>query len=355
MDLTDKPRAVRKGEELDSEKVGEFLKDSIPGLSGSVEIRQFPSGFSNLTYSVTVGDAEFVLRRPPFGTKAKTAHDMGREYRMLKALRPVFPYCPEPYVYTEDLSVIGAPFYVMERLRGIILRRLMPEGLELTADQVRRLCRRLLEVLTELHSLDYESIGLRDFGKPRGYVERQTTGWAERYRAARTPDAPDCEEVMAWIEENRPPDNPTPTVIHNDFRLDNVVLDENDPMRIIGVLDWEMATVGDPLMDFGNSMAYWIQEDDPPGRRILSLLPANLKGLPSRTDMVDWYRATSGGEIPDFDFYYCFGLFRLAVICQQIYYRHYHGQTKDERFGMLIHAVNALDDACRSVIAESDL
>ncbi len=355
MDFTDKPRAVRKGEELDAAKIEEFLKDSIPGLSGSVAIRQFPSGFSNLTYWVAVGDAEFVLRRPPFGTKAKTAHDMGREYRMLKALRPVFPYCPEPYLYTEDTSIIGSPFYVMERVKGIILRRELPEGLEFTTDQARRLCRRLLDVHVELHSIDYEHIGLGDFGKAEGYVERQVAGWAKRYRAARTPDAPDCEGVMAWVAEKMPPDSPTPGVIHNDFRLDNVVLDENDPMRIIGVLDWEMATIGDPLMDFGNSMAYWIQDDDPPGRHLVRLVPADLKGLPTRNEMVEWYSTASGREMPNFDFYYCFGLFRLAVICQQIYYRYYHGQTKDERFKMLIHAVNALDEAGRSVIETSGL
>ncbi len=353
MDIVDKAADVRDGEELDTAKVEAFLKESIPDLTGQLTIRQFPSGFSNLTYLLTIGGRELVLRRPPFGTKAKTAHDMSREFRILKALRPVFPYCPEPLVYTEGTSIIGCPFYVMERLRGLILRKDLPKGLSYTPEQAKMLCERLLDVLLKLHSIDYKEIGLENFGKPEGYVKRQVVGWSERYRAARTDDAPDCEEVMAWILEKMPPDTGRPAVIHNDYRFDNLVLDEQDHMKIIGVLDWEMATIGNPLMDLGNSLAYWIQRDDPEDMHLMRMMPTTMEGALTREEMVEYYGKKSGLSIENFDFYYCFGLFRLAVIAQQIYYRYYHGQTKDERFKILIFGVQMLDKAARKVVGQS--
>jgi aminoglycoside phosphotransferase (APT) family kinase protein len=353
MDITDKATAIRGGEELDTATVETFLKDAIPGLTGRLMIKQFPRGHSNLTYLLTVGEKEFVLRRPPFGTKAKSAHDMGREYKMLSALRPVFPYCPEPLVYTEDTSIIGSPFYVMERLCGIILPKDLPAGLNLTPEHVAELCDRLIDVLVELHSIDYNEIGLGNYGKPEGYVKRQVEGWSQRYRNARTPDAPDFEEGMMWLHEHMPPESPRPAIVHNDYKLDNVVLDERNPVKIIGVLDWEMATVGDPLMDLGNSLAYWVQRDDPPEMEIVRLMPTDLEGAPIRSQIVERYAEKSGCNVERFDFYYCFGLFRLAVIAQQIYYRYYHGQTTDERFKMMIHAVKVLEKTARRVISES--
>lgn len=355
MDYIDKATNVRTGEELDPAKIEEFLKDSIPGLAGPLTIRQFPSGYSNLTYLLSVGDTEFVLRRPPFGTKAKTAHDMGREYKMLKALRPVFSYCPEPLVYTEDESIMGCPFYVMERLHGIILRKDVPPGLGFTPDRFRYLCERLLDVQVELHSVDFKKIGLEHFGNPAGYVKRQVVGWSQRYRAARTPDAPDYEDVMAWIVEKMPADTDRPGVIHNDYRFDNVVLDENNPTDIVGVLDWEMATIGDPLMDVGNSLAYWVERDDPSEMQVVRVMPTTQEGAFTRKEYLERYASKSGYSVAAFDFYYCFGLFRLAVICQQIYYRYYHGQTKDDRFKTLIFIVNVLEKAARDIVGRSSL
>jgi len=355
MDVTDKAVSVRKGEELDPGAIHRFLADAIPGLSGDITIRQFPGGYSNLTYLITVGDTEMVLRRPPFGRKAKTAHDMSREYRMLSALRPVFPYCPKPLAYVEDETIIGCQFYVMERIKGIILRRGLPSGITFSSDQARQLCERLIDVHLELHNLDYRGIGLSDFAKPEGYVERQVVGWSDRYRAARTDDAPDFEYVMAWIREKMPPDTDRPTVIHNDYRFDNVVLDEKDPMRIIGVLDWEMATIGDPLMDLGNSLCYWVQKGDSPEMQAVRLNPPEMANAYTREDFVRRYEGKSGRTIGSFDFYYCFGLFRLAVIAQQIYYRSYHGQTQDERFKALIFGVRALENTARRVIDASKL
>jgi aminoglycoside phosphotransferase (APT) family kinase protein len=354
-DLVNGAGKVRPGEELDVARVEAYLKDTLDGLSGPLTLKQFPSGYSNLTYLLTIGDRELVLRRPPFGTKAKTAHDMGREYRVLFALSGVFPYAPRPLVYTEDESIIGCPFYVMERIPGIILRRDPPPGLNLSPAQMGALCRHLFEILVELHGIDYQAVGLGDFGKPEGYVKRQVEGWSRRYRNARTPDAPDGEEVMAWIAEKMPPDSDPPALIHGDFKLDNVVLDPADPTRIVGVLDWEMATVGDPLMDLGNSMAYWVEAGDPPDRQAIRRMPTNLDGALTRREAVELYVRKSGRPIDNFEYYYVFGLFRLAVIGQQIYYRFYHGQTQDQRFRAIILAVQVLDKTAREIIVGSKL
>jgi aminoglycoside phosphotransferase (APT) family kinase protein len=355
MEFTDKPTKVRQGEELDLKVIERFLKDNIPGLSGELLVRQFPSGYSNLTYLIQVGDKELVLRRPPFGRKAKTAHDMGREYRILKALNPVFPYCPKPLAYAEDESVIGCPFYVMERIKGIILRKNLPKGLEFTPDQMRSLCENLLDVHYKLHSIDYKAIGLEGFGKPEGYVKRQVEGWSERYRAARTPDAPAFEKVMQWLHDRMPPDFPKPAVIHNDYKFDNVVLDPDNPLKIVGVLDWEMATIGDPLMDLGCSLGYWVQSDDPPNFQAVGMLPTNLPGALTRDELVKRYAENAGILLENYCFYFCFGLFRLAVIAQQIYYRFYHGQTKDERFKLFIVAVHILEEQATRTIEQSNL
>jgi aminoglycoside phosphotransferase (APT) family kinase protein len=355
MDLTDKSKQVRQGEELDLKPVEQFLKDSIPGLAGELKVEQFPSGYSNLTYLIKVGKTDLVLRRPPFGRKAKTAHDMGREYRILKALNPVFPYCPKPLAYMEDESVMGCPFYVMERIQGIILRKTLPKGLEFTPDQMRLLCENLLDVHYNLHSIEYKAIGLEGFGKPEGYVKRQVKGWSERCKAAQTPDAPTFERVMQWLHDKMPPDFTEPSIIHNDYKFDNVVLDPANPLKIIGVLDWEMATIGDRLMDLGNSLGYWVQSDDPPNFQATGTLPTSLPGALTRDEMVKRYAEKAGITINNFDFYLCFGLFRLAVIAQQIYYRFYYGQTKDERFKSLVVAVHILEEKANKTLEQSDL
>ncbi|RJX35366.1 MAG: phosphotransferase family protein [Desulfarculus sp.] len=350
MQIQDQAAPIRSGEELSRERLAAYLKQAVPELRGELEIEQFPRGFSNLTYLLKVGERQMVLRRPPHGTKAKSAHDMGREFRVLSALQGVFPYCPRPLAFCQDPAVMGCDFYVMERLQGVILRKQLPPGLSFPPEQMGRLCRRLLEVQLELHGIDYQAVGLGDFGKPVGYVERQVLGWSQRYRAAHTPDAPDYEWVMAWLVEHMPLDSVRPAIIHNDFKLDNVVLDPADLTRIVGVLDWEMATIGDPLMDLGNSLAYWVQSDDPPELIQIASVPTYLPGSPSRRELMQLYAQKSGLALEGFDYYYCFGLFRLAVIAQQIYYRFHHGQTKDQRFAALILAVQVLERAARQVI-----
>ena len=353
--MNDRATSIRSGEELDAKKVLDFLRDSVPGLKGEVEIKQFPSGFSNLTYLVKVGEREMVLRHPPFGRKAKTAHDMGREYRVLSSLKPVFPYCPQPLVYTEDEAVMGCPFYVMERIPGVILRRDLPKGMELSPQEARTLSENLIKVQCQLHTVDYVQAGLGDFGRPEGYVRRQVEGWSKRYRDARTPDAPDFEKVMQWLYDKMPGESGIVGIIHNDFKFDNAVLDPSNPTEIIGILDWEMATLGDPLMDLGSSLGYWVEKDDPEMMQAIRQMPTHLEGMLTRKEQFALYSELRGIKTDNFDFYYCFGLFRLAVIAQQIYYRFYHGQTKDERFGMLIAAIRVLEATALQVIEKSDL
>lgn len=355
MDNIDQARDIRPGEEFDSAAVEVFLKDTIPDLQGPLSIRQFPSGHSNLTYLLTCGERQMVLRRPPFGTKAKTAHDMGREYRVLSALENDYPYCPRTLAYTEDTSIIGCPFYVMERIKGVIVRREFPRGFDDSPKTIQKLCRKLVAVHNALHSIDASKVGLENFGKPRGYVERQVKGWSKRYQAAHTLDAPDCEDIMAWLQDKMPNDSDRPAIIHNDFKLDNVVIDPDNPVNIIGVLDWEMATLGDPLMDLGSSLAYWVEKNDPPEMQAMRFMPTDTEGALTRRELVAYYTQLSGRGVDHYDFYYCFGLFRLAVIAQQIYYRFYHGQTRDKRFEAFILGVHALDKTARLKISQSNL
>lgn len=341
---------IRQGEELPEKKILAFIQDEIQGLDGPVVIQQFPHGHSNLTYLISAGERQMVLRCPPRGTKAKTAHDMGREYRILSALEKVYPYCPRPLVYSEDESILGSPFYLMERIQGIIVRRDFPGRMNLTPTDTTQLFETLLQVQYELHAIDFEHIGLGNFGKPKGYVKRQVEGWSRRYRAARTPDVPDGETVMNWLLETMPPDTPWPALIHNDFKFDNVILDPENPSKIIGVLDWEMATIGDPLMDLGSSLGYWVEPTDPPEMQPWRMGPTNAPGALTRKQMKARYEALSGRSIENFSFYYGFGLFRLAAIVQQIYYRFYHGQTKDKRFKSFASSVQALIKAANLVI-----
>ena len=245
MQVTDSATHVRPGEEIDAHAVGVFLKSHINDLEGEVQIRQFPSGFSNLTYLITAGDRQMVLRRPPIGANIKSGHDMGREYRVLSALHPVFPRCPRPLVFTEDESLIGAPFFVMEKLSGIILRKDLPTGLSYSPNLARTLCENLVDALADIHAIDVKSAGLDFIGKPTGYVKRQVDGWSNRYRRAKTADAPDFEAVMAWLADKMPGDTKMPAMVHNDYKLDNLVLDPKNPEQITGILDWEMATHGE--------------------------------------------------------------------------------------------------------------
>jgi aminoglycoside phosphotransferase (APT) family kinase protein len=334
----DQPASVRERETLDTTKLQAYLHEHLPNAGQTLTVAQFPSGYSNLTYLLRLGNQELVLRRPPLGANIKSAHDMAREYRLLSALIDVYRKVPRPLLYCDDPAIIGAPFYVMERATGIILRNRPPRGLIITPQLMRQICMTLVDTLAELHEIDYAACGLADLGQPQGYIERQVNGWTKRYSAAQTDDIPAMEATAEWLH-NHMPRTTRATLIHNDFKYDNVVLDPHDPTRIIAVLDWEMATIGDPLMDLGTTLGYWAEADDPVELRQFGLtsLPGNL----SRDEFIQRYAECSGQDVSKILFYYVYGLFKVAVIVQQIYARYRQGYTSDSRFAALIHVVHA--------------
>ena len=340
----DRPGEVRAGEELEVERLAAYLRERLPELAGPLEIEQFPRGFSNLTYLLRAGSRELVLRRPPIGAAVKSGHDMGREHRILSRLHAVYDKAPEPLVYCEDPEVLGAPFYVMERVEGVILRPKMPEPMHPPPERMAAIAEGFVETLAELHAVDFEAAGLGELGRPDGYVRRQIDGWAGRYEKARTDDIPEMTEIAAWLDARAPAESGA-ALIHNDFKYDNLVLDPEDGTRVIAVLDWEMATLGDPLMDLGTSLGYWVDPQDPPELRQLALSPTLLPGNPTRAELVERYASASGREVADPVFYYVYGLFKIAVIVQQIYARYRAGHTSDRRFAHLIEGVRACSRA----------
>jgi aminoglycoside phosphotransferase (APT) family kinase protein len=341
-------REVREEDAFDVAAVAGWLAREA-GVEGTPEVRQFPGGASNLTYLLTYPDRELILRRPPAGVKAKSAHDMGREYRIQSALGPVFGKVPAMVGFCEDPSVIGSEFYVMEKLEGTILRKDLPREWDVTPEEVSQLCRRAVDVLIELHGVSVSAAGLSDLGKGEGYVARQVGGWSRRYRAARTDDVGDGEAVMAWLAEHQPTDVGS-CLIHNDFRFDNLVLD--DAREVIGVLDWEMATVGDPLMDLAGGLAYWVEAGDDETFQLFRRQPTTAPGMWTRAEVFDYYTSRTGLAVTpeEWRFYEVFGLFRLCVIMQQIYSRYFHGQTHNPDFAILGEAGRYLEGRCLAVI-----
>lgn len=343
MDNIDRTKAVRAGEELDSEKLSAFLAQhglAQHGLAGPLTVEQFPSGHSNLTYLIRTGARELVLRRPPFGSKVKSAHDMGREVRILSRLHAVYPKAPLPLAYTDDEAILGAQFYVMERIRGRILRRAIPP--DFTPSIARALSEAAIDGLVELHALDYAAAGLADLGKPAGYVVRQVTGWAKRYQDSKTDDIPEVDAIARWLTErmDAASNASRAALIHNDWKYDNLVLDA-ELTRIIGVLDWEMSTIGDPLMDLGTTLSYWVEPNDPEELKMFAFGPTYAPGSMTRVELVERYAQKTGVTFDPL-FYFVFALFKNLVVAQQIYYRYQQGLTKDERFAMFIVGVRLI-------------
>ena len=333
-DFQDHPTAVRPGEELDVVKLEPFLRNHFPDVAGAVRVEQFPSGHSNLTYSIRLGEKQFVLRRPPFGSKVKSAHDMGREFRVLSKLHDSYSPAPEVLLFCDDVSVLGAPFYFMNPINGIILRRNPPAGLEFTPAVTRRLSESFVDNLALLHGLNYQAIGLADLGKPEKYLERQVRGWTERYAGSQTHDYPEVKAVAEWMAQNMPPSHDA-ALIHNDYKYDNTVLDSNDVTTIIGLLDWEMSTIGDPLTDLGTTLAYWIEAKDPEELQQHRSGPTTFPGSLTRAQIVERYARKTGRDVSHIAFYLAFARFKIAVIVQQIYYRFHQGLTKDQRFASM--------------------
>ena len=339
-------RAPRPGEELPIGAVDAWLKAQVPGLEGTPEVTQYSGGASNWTYRLQYPSRDFVLRRPPAGTKAKSAHDMGREHRVQSALRPHFPLVPAMVGLCEDEAILGAPFYVMERVEGVIPRKDFPPGVRLSEAQAATLCDAFVNTLVALHRVSPEASGLASLSRGPGYCRRQVEGWSDRYDRARTWNVPRFRRVRAWLHDHTPVDVAA-CIIHNDYRFDNLVLAQDDPTRIVGVLDWEMATVGDPLMDLGGSLAYWVEAGDGPLAKALRRQPTHLPGMLTRRGLVEAYLERTGHRPASFAFYEVFGLFRLAVIAQQIYYRYHHGQTRNPAFKNLWLMVHYLSYRCR--------
>jgi aminoglycoside phosphotransferase (APT) family kinase protein len=323
----------------------------VDGLGGEPpEVRQFPGGASNLTYLLRYPDRELILRRPPGGHRAASAHDMRREYRVQNAVRPVFPYVPTMHAFCDDESVLGGDFYVMDRLPGLILRGDLPPGLTLDPTAAMNLSTELIDRLVDLHRIDVEKVGLADLGKGAGYIGRQVRGWSERFRKARTENVPDFAEVMAWLEANQPPEVRI-CLIHNDYRFDNVVLAGRDELRVTGILDWEMATLGDPLMELGSTLSYWVQADDDEVMKASRRQPTHVPGMLTREEVVDYYLDRAGLDIDDWTFYEVYGLFRLAAVLQQIYYRYHTGGTTNPAFRDFWRFVGYLEGRCRRIIS----
>jgi aminoglycoside phosphotransferase (APT) family kinase protein len=339
---------VRKGEDFDLEAAERYLRANIEDLPDNrLEVSQFPSGASNLTYLLKIGDWEGVLRRPPLGPVPPKAHDMGRESGILSKLGAVYPLAPKPYFFCENEAVIGAPFYVMERRKGLVLDESFPEGIQPDEELCRGISRTVVDTLVRLHAVDVEEAGLGDFGKPEGFLQRQTEAWISRYDKAKTDDIEQVGPLTEWLSRDVP-ESPPPTVIHNDYKLNNLVLDPEDLTSVRAVLDWEMATVGDPLFDLAVSLTYWIEPDDPDELKAVMPTVTVTPGFMSRKDLIDRYETESGRDLSDMHWYVVFGYFKLAAILQQIFARWKNGQTEDERFSdfgervrtLILHAEN---------------
>lgn len=335
--LIDDAVDIRQGEELDIQKLSSYLKNNIPDFSDAITIKQFPGGFSNLTYLIKSGSKEYVLRKPPLGANIKSAHDMNREFKVLSLLEPVYTKIPKPLDYCDDEAILGSPFYLMERVKGVILRNKVPKELNLTAEHFRKLSTQTIENLVDLHNLELEVSKLITLGKPKGYVQRQTEGWTKRYFNAETDAITSMNAAAEWMRSNMPVKSDT-AFLHNDYKYDNLVLDA-ETLSIKAVLDWEMATVGDPLMDLGTSLAYWVEAKDNPALQSYNL--TWVEGNLTRQEVVEMYAKLRNIKVEDVLFYYVFGCFKLGVIAQQIYARYKKGYTKDKRFALLIHLVKA--------------
>ena len=334
-------KPVRESEQLDWGALTRYARAKLAAVLGDrfdaaapMTVEQFPGGHSNLTYLLRFGDQEFVMRRPPLGPVPLRAHDMAREYRILEAVHPVFSLAPQPFVLCEDASVIGSIFYLMERRHGLVVRSDEPPGLADRPAARRRLSRALLDALADLHAVDINVHGLVALGKPAGFVERQVRGWSERWSGSQTSEVPEMDMLAAWLAERLPPDPPRPTLVHGDFKLDNVMLDASDVGRLVGVFDWEMSAVGDPLIDLGILLAYWVHVSTA-SQRDAVVSVTHHPGWFTRAEILEHYGGRTELDLTNVTFYEVFAVFKLAVVLQQIFYRYHRGQTDDARFADL--------------------
>lgn len=343
--MIDDAGEIREDERLDEARLGDWLREKLPGAAGALAVRQFRGGHANLTYLLDLGGREMVLRRPPLGPVAPKSHDMAREYRALRALAPLYPQAPRPLLLCEDPAVIGAVFFVMERRRGIVVRHDWPRELGDDPALRRRIGESLVDALADLHLIDTARPEIAALGRPQGFVRRQVEGWYERWQRARTRDLPEMDRVAQWLVRTMP-DSVTVAVLHNDWKLDNAMLDPADPGRVAAVFDWDMATLGDPLVDLGTFLGYWAEPGDEVPRGTGSTVSA-LPGFPRRAELAERYRARTGADLARLPWYEAFGLFKTAVVLEQIYVRFVRGQTRDARFEALGGFVPLLAEAAR--------
>ena len=347
--MKDDTSEVRPDERLDEGRLQDFLRGKLEGSERPLRVRQFGGGAANLTYSLAMGGLEYVLRRPPLGPVAPKAHDMAREYRVLSVLHRAFPEAPRALLFCEDASVVGAPFFVMERRRGVVVRLCLPEAFAASPDAPRRMSEALVDTLARLHAVDFGALGLGDLGKPEGFLARQIAGWHDRWQRARVGEAAAMDDVHAWLVAHVPAESAV-ALVHNDYKLDNVMLDEANPARVVAVFDWDMATLGDPLSDLGALVTYWSEPTDPAPFRAMAMMPTT-HAFPSRSELVERYARASGRDVSGIGFYHVLGLFRLAVIAAQIYVRFHRGQTQDARFAAFGPLVPVVAEAARSRMA----
>jgi aminoglycoside phosphotransferase (APT) family kinase protein len=346
---------VREDEDFDRDAAERYMREHIEGLpEGKLEVWQFPSGASNLTYLVKIGDWEGVLRRPPLGPLPPKAHDMERESKLLTKIHEAFTLAPKPYFFTDDESIIGAQFYVMERRKGVIVDEEFPEGVEPTEELCRGMSRMVADTLVELHAVDWREAGLEDLGRPGGFLQRQVKGWIGRYDEAKTEEIEEVGALTDWLTKDIP-ESPDPTIVHNDYKLNNLVLNPDDLTEVRAVLDWEMTTIGDPLFDLAVSLSYWVEPDDP--QELKEVLPTvtDTPGFITRKEFIDYYAEKSGRDLSRMHWYMVFGYFKLAVILQQIYARWHKGQTKDERFANFNERVRNLILHANALAEKGDL
>jgi aminoglycoside phosphotransferase (APT) family kinase protein len=339
---------VRASEHLQWNALADYAREQLKIILGNrfddapaMTVEQFPGGHSNLTYLLRFGSQEFVMRRPPFGPVPPRAHDMARECRILQALHPVFPLAPQPYLLCEDPSVIGATFYLMERRHGVVVRNDEPGALKDRPDVRRSVSQAMVDALADLHLIDTDRNGLTALGKPRGFVERQVRGWSERWKGSQTTELPVMDQLARWLIERLPPEAQRPSLLHGDFKLDNVMLDGKDLSRLVAVFDWEMSAVGDPLIDLGILLAYWIHTTPAAQRHSLDAVTRRT-GWFSRQEILERYQQRTGDDVTGIKFYEVFAVFKLAVVLQQIFYRYHRGQTDDARFADLDKRVELL-------------
>ena len=321
---------VRADEHFDEERLAAYLEGKLPGATHPPSVRQFGGGVANLTYLLDYGSHQYVLRRPPLGPVAKSAHDMGREYKVLSVLHQAFPFAPQAFLYCDDPTIIDADFFVMERRQGVVVRKSMPQEFSSMSDASRQMSAALVDALAEFHAVDYQNIGLNNLGEPDGFITRQIEGWNKRWHAAKTEDVSEMDSVYQWLKSNQPTTS-AHSLVHNDYKLDNIMFDLSDPRKVVAIFDWDMCTLGDPLNDLGALLSYWSDPTDPPYLQSLSMMPTNA-GFMTRGELVDRYALKSGRSVHDINFYHALGLFRVTVILAQIYIRYHRGQTQDKRF-----------------------